>query len=149
TPSVLLADAVIFAFGGAHLELGEHMLGKEYFPNSNLAMREDLRVKLVCYYDFLVAYQNLLRDGGTFNTVAVKSADGQVAVTGWPMQTGHVAAVGKVCADKQIVHLLNFTKATTDQWRDNTGIQAAPGFSDNLEFSVTSEKPVRNIWCAS
>jgi dextranase len=28
TPSVLFTDAVIFAFGGAHLELGEHMLGK-------------------------------------------------------------------------------------------------------------------------
>src|SRR5690606_36339370 len=37
TPAVLLADAVIFAFGGAHLELGEHMLSSEYFPDASLA----------------------------------------------------------------------------------------------------------------
>jgi dextranase len=37
TPGVLLTDAVIFAFGGSHLELGEHMLAKEYFPNNNIS----------------------------------------------------------------------------------------------------------------
>jgi dextranase len=35
--SVLLADAVIFAFGGAHIELGEHMLDTEYFPQRQAA----------------------------------------------------------------------------------------------------------------
>src|SRR5699024_894092 len=38
SPSVLMTDAVIFAFGGAHLELGEHMLSSEYFPNDKLEM---------------------------------------------------------------------------------------------------------------
>jgi len=46
TPSVLMTNAVIFAFGAAHLELGEHMLGKEYFPNSNLSMKDDLKSAL-------------------------------------------------------------------------------------------------------
>lgn len=149
TPSVLLADAVIFAFGGAHLELGEHMLGKEYFPNSNLQMKEDLTKSLVAYYDFLVAYQNLLRDGGTFNAVDANSTDGKIAVKSWPMQQGHVAAVGKEFADKQVIHLLNFTKATTDQWRDNAGIQADPGFSDQLEITVTTGKLTKSVWFAS
>ncbi|MEJ2635771.1 MAG: glycoside hydrolase family 66 protein [Calditrichia bacterium] len=53
SPAVLLADAVIFAAGGAHLELGEHMLGSEYFPNSNLSMSQDLQTALIRYYDFL------------------------------------------------------------------------------------------------
>ena len=36
TPGVLLTDAVMFALGGSHLELGgDHMLCKEYFPNEN------------------------------------------------------------------------------------------------------------------
>ncbi|MCF8346867.1 MAG: glycoside hydrolase family 66 protein, partial [Bacteroidales bacterium] len=65
TASVLMTDAVIFAFGGSHLELGEHMLGKEYFPNDNLDMKADLIQALVRYYDFMTAYQNLLRDGGS------------------------------------------------------------------------------------
>ena len=31
-PGVLMADAVMFALGGSHLELGDHMLCREYFP---------------------------------------------------------------------------------------------------------------------
>lgn len=49
---VVMTDAVIMAFGGNHIELGEHMLGKEYFPNKNLAMTDVLKSKLVEYYDF-------------------------------------------------------------------------------------------------
>lgn len=149
TASVLLADAVIFAFGGAHLELGEHMLGKEYFPNDNLKMMEDLKTSLVTYYDFLVAYQNILRDGGTFNAVAVRSTDAKIPVRDWPMQKGVVATVGKAFADKQVIHMINFTKATTDQWRDNDGIQPDPGFNENLQVGVATSKVIRNIWFAS
>src|SRR5690606_30697926 len=64
TPAVLLADAVIFAFGGSHLELGEHMLSSEYFPDASLTMDPELTRALKEYYDFMVAYQNLLRGGG-------------------------------------------------------------------------------------
>ena len=149
TPSVLLADAVIFAFGGSHLELGEHMLGKEYFPNSNLQMKEDLKKALVAYYDFLVAYQNLLRDGGSFNSIEVKSLDGKTSFKEWPMEKGKVATLGKAFNDKQIIHLLNFKLATTDQWRDKTGIQADPGFSEQLQISVTTNKSVKKIWFSS
>lgn len=149
TPSVLFADAVIFAFGGAHIELGEHMLGKEYFPNSNLQMKEDLKQSLVSYYDFLVAYQNLLRDGGTFNQAEVKSLDGKMAFRPWPMQAGAVAVIGKEVDDRQVLHLINFAKATTDQWRDNGGTQADPGFADALRIAITSERPVARVWFAS
>ena len=47
TPGVLLTNAVIFALGGSHLELGEHMLCKEYFPNSNLGMSSELQEAMV------------------------------------------------------------------------------------------------------
>lgn len=149
TPSVLLADAVIFAFGGAHLELGEHMLGKEYFPNNNLEMKEDLSKSLVSYYDFLVAYENLLREGGTFNTADVLSTDGNFSFQPWPMKPGAVATVGKEVGGKQVIHLINFTKAATDQWRDNKGIQADPGLSEQLPVHVSTARPVKNIWFAS
>ena len=70
TPGILLTDAVMFALGGSHLELGgDHMLCKEYFPNENLTMSEELKTAMVRYYDFLTSYQNLLRDGGTENSV--------------------------------------------------------------------------------
>ncbi len=149
TPSVLLLDAVIFAFGGAHLELGEHVLGKEYFPNNNLAMRDDLRRKLVYYYDFLVAYQNLLRDGGAFNKPVLISADNKFQFAPWPAGFGNVAVVGKQVGNRQVIHLLNFTDASTMSWRDNAGIQAAPIAVENVQIRLNETKPISKIWCAS
>ena len=39
-PGVLMANAAIHAWGGAHLELGEHMLTTEYFPNNERGTEE-------------------------------------------------------------------------------------------------------------
>lgn len=148
TPSVLFADAVIFAFGGAHLELGEHMLGKEYFPNDNLAMRTDLRSALVPYYDFLVAYENLLRDGGTFDTPELTTS-GTLPLSAWPPQQGKVAAVGKLVGNRQVVHLLNFTDATTMRWRDNGGVQAYPRERTQIPLQLGTDRTVSRVWYAT
>ncbi|HAQ18676.1 MAG TPA: cycloisomaltooligosaccharide glucanotransferase [Prolixibacteraceae bacterium] len=149
TPSVLMANAVIFAFGGAHLELGEHMLGKEYFPNSNLSMKDDLKSALVNYYDFLVAYQNLLRDGGAFNNVTLTSSDHKMLIGVWPVSQGTVAAFGKKVENTQVIHLINFTNSTTQNWRDNTGIQAAPVLIKDARLMLTSNAAVKKMWMAS
>ncbi len=149
TPSVLLADAVMFAFGASHLELGEHMLGKEYFPNDNLQMRNDLRDALITYYDFLVAYQNLLRDGGMFNAVDMQSVNGEVTMKSWPAVNGKVAVIGKEFNDKQVVHLINFRNATTDQWRDTKGIQVEPASIAQMNVRVSAAKEVKKVWVAS
>lgn len=149
TPSVLMTNAVIFAFGGAHLELGEHMLGKEYFPNDNLRMKDDLKSSLVNYYDFLVAYQNLLRDGGSFNTVDISSIDKKISIAPWPSAAGYVAAFGKKINTKQVIHFINFTDSKTQQWRDNTGIQTSPVVITNAKLVFTSSSQVKSIWVAT
>jgi len=149
TPSVLMTDAVIFAFGGAHLELGEHMLGKEYFPNDNLSMKDDLKSSLPNYYDFLVAYQNLLRDGGSFNSVSLTSDDGKMTVADWPAYPGSVAVFGREVSGMQVIHLINFTNSKTQNWRDNQGIQVAPVVIKDARLTLTSNAPVKKIWLAS
>lgn len=148
TPGVLLTDAVIFAFGGSHLELGEHMLGKEYFPNDNLAMKKDLQEALVNYYDFLVAYENLLRDGGSFNDPGVTTL-GQVSLGPWPPQQGKVAVVGRQVDGRQVIHLLNFSDATSMNWRDNNGTQAYPFEQKDIPLSFNSDKTVARVWVAT
>ena len=57
--NVLLADAVIAASGGTHLELGDnlHLLSDPYFPKSE-ALSDDYLVTLRRYWDFIVAYQD-------------------------------------------------------------------------------------------
>jgi len=149
TPSVLMTNAVIFAFGGAHLELGEHMLGKEYFPNDNLGMKDDLKSALVNYYDFLVAYQNLLRDGGDFNNVKLVSLDGKMSPGTWPAASGKVAVIGKKAGNIQVIHLINFRDSKTQNWRDNTGIQVAPIMIKDAKLELTSDAVVKKIWMAS
>lgn len=149
TPSVLTTDAVIFAFGGAHIELGEHMLCREYFPNNNLSMKDDLKNALVNYYDFSVAYQNLLRDGGTFNTVSLTSTDNKMNISAWPASLGKVAVFGKKTDTRQVIHLVNFSNATTLKWRDNTGIQVMPALIKDARVLLTSEGAIKRLWIAS
>jgi dextranase len=149
TPGVLFTDAVIFAHGGSHLELGEHMLGKEYFPNNNLQMRGDLKTAMVSYYDFLTAYQNLLRDGGTFNNPAITAGDTKTRLNNFPPVTGQVSVIGRDLGTKQVIHLINFANANSFDWRDRNGTQTAPVPVTNGRFNFTSTKTIKKIWVAS
>lgn len=149
TPGVLLTDAVIFAFGGSHIELGEHMLGKEYFPNSNLQIPGVLRDALVHYYDFLVAYENLLRDGGTQNSPIISSPDGLISVNQWPPQSGKVAVAGRDLGNRQVIHLLNFTGISNLNWRDSNGTQPVPTTISDKKISFSTTKTIKKIWFAS
>ena len=149
TPGVLLTDAVIFAFGGAHIELGEHMLGKEYFPNNNLAINNELKKNLKSYYDFLVAYQNILRDGGTFNNPRLISGDGKINLNNWPPVSSNVAVIGKEFSDKQVIHLINFSDANSLTWRDANGEQATPKIRKDFILNFTNNKNISKVWYAS
>lgn len=149
TPGVLLTDAVIFAYGASHLEMGEHMLCKEYFPNDNLKMKPDLQQAVVHYYDFLTGYENLLRDGGTFNQPDVVSSDGKTTVNYFPPSSGSISVIGKDMGSSQVIHLINFANATTLDWRDTNGDQSVPKTFQNISYLFTTAKKVKNLWMAS
>lgn len=146
TPGVLLADAVMFSLGASHLELGEHMLGKEYFPNHNLVMNSLLQTSLVSYYDFLVAYENILRDGGDFNSVTINSTNSSTTIAQWPPQMGKVVSLAKKIGNRQVVHLLNFTDAGHLSWRDMDGTQKEPRLIRSLPVRLATSQVVRKIW---
>lgn len=147
THSVLLANAVIFASGGAHLEMGEHMLGSEYFPNNNLKMPDALNNAITGYYDFLVAYQNLLRDGGDF--IPKEFASEGFQISEWPGKSGEVAFLSKQVGNRQVFHLINFTGAGTLQWRDDMGLQKSPDVYVQQQCGFRSATPVKKLWMAS
>ncbi|MBE0651303.1 MAG: glycoside hydrolase family 66 protein [Bacteroidales bacterium] len=149
TPGVIMTDAVIFAFGGDHLEMGEHMLGKEYFPNNNLQMKGDLRDAMVHYYDFMVAYENLLRDGGTINNPVVACTDGKISVNQWPPRLGSVAVTGRDLGNRQVIHLLNYAGANSLEWRDTNGTQTTPQAFADVKLSFQTSKTVKKVWIAS
>jgi dextranase len=147
TPSVLLTDAVIFAFGGSHLELGEHMLSKEYFPYSNLSMDQKLKSSLKEYYDFMVAYENLLRDGGNYINPTISSNN--IGLNNWPPVFGNASIVTKQIEDKTVIQLLNFDGISTLNWRDNDKTQTKPNSFKDFDLVVDTNASVSKIWFAS
>ncbi len=147
TSAVLLADAVIFAMGGDHLELGEHMLCSEYFPATNLSMSSELKSSLRNYYDFLTGYENILRDGVQDNDVTVTSDD--MNISKWGPSKGSVNYITKTKDGAQVIHLLNFKNATHLDWRDDQGTQAEPKEMKNVTVKLRSNREVSKVWVAS
>ena len=150
TPGILLTDAVMFALGGSHLELGgDHMLCKEYFPNNNLTMSAELQTAMIRYYDFLTSYQNLLRDGGIENTVAVNCTNKAMKLNTWPPEQGKVTTYARQVGNKQVVHLLNFSQANSLSWRDAEGTMPEPALITQAALQMNLPAKVNRLWVAS
>ncbi|TYR74484.1 hypothetical protein FZC79_13470 [Rossellomorea vietnamensis] len=145
-PGVLLTNSVIFASGGAHLELGENMLSKEYFPHKNLEITDELNDQLTSYYDFTVAYENLLRDGAEEVEKEV-SIEGQ-EVTASP-ELGALWSFVKKKDKQEIIQLINFTDAASMEWRDNDGSQPEPSVKEELKVTIKTDGDVDKVWTAS
>ncbi len=148
TPGVLLTDAVMFAIGADHLELGDHMLWNEYFPNSKLKMSDVLKTAIIHYYDFFTAYENFLRDKGLQNYDEIYSGNSNVIINNWPPKLNTVTAYAKEVKGKEVIHLLNFVKANSLSWRDLDGSMPEPETITSLPLGVHASS-VKKIWVAS
>ena len=149
TPGALLTDAVMFAIGGSHLEMGDHMLTREYFPAKPLAMTDELKQRLVHYYDFQTAYQNLLRgiDSKAAFTPTISSSTH--AINAWPPQSYHITAFAKNVNRNQVVHLLNFSNTDDLSWRDLNGTRPAPTKQTNINLTFETLRHIRKVWTAT
>jgi dextranase len=131
-PGVLLTDATIFASGGAHIELGDghSMLDNEYFPNQKLVPSQQLLDHLKKYYDFDVAYENLLRG-------ALHNNRNQITLIGVPSSTdgtaGTVWVFSKDDGHTHMLNLINLTGETSNNWGDDKANYIEPIEQDNFE----------------
>ena len=161
SPGIVMADAVMFALGGSHLELGgDHMLCREYFPYSGMKWHSQLEDWMTRYYDFLTAYENLLRDNWTERT-NVKATCSDVTINTWEPQANQVTLLAREVDGRQVVHLLNFTHddSATDVsddymlcWHDNEAKRPWPQRFENLSIKLTGLTGMgrlRRIWVAS
>jgi len=147
TPGILLTDAVIFANGGAHLELGEHMLCHEYFPNDNLKMSQKLKGALVNYYDFGVAYQTLLRNPNLESHALPVSIDR--FKTSHTAEKGTIWTICKTLSNKDIIHLINLTQVDNINWRDTNGTRKEPDDITDLTISIQTTKEIKSAFSIS
>ena len=161
TPGVVMADAVIFALGGSHLELGgDHMLCSEYFPSNDMKWHSQIEDWMTRYYDFMTAYENLLRDNWTEQT-NVKATCTDVTINTWEPKANQVTLLAREVNGRKVVHLLNFTheeSATNVNndymlcWHDNMATRPWPQRFENLSIKLTGLTgmgKVRRIWVAS
>ena len=149
TPGALLTDAVMFAIGGSHIEMGDHMLTREYFPAKPLAMTDELKQRLIHYYDFQTAYQNLLRgiDSKAAFTPTISSSSH--AINAWPPQAYKITAFAKKVDNMIAVHLLNFLNTNDLSWRDLEGTRPAPQKQTNVKITYTTSRHITKVWTAT
>ena len=161
TPGIVMADAVMFALGGSHLELGgDHMLCREYFPHDGMKWHSQLEDWMTRYYDFLTAYENLLRDEWTEQT-NVKATCSDVTINTWEPVANQVTMLAREVNGRQVIHLLNFTHedgaSVSDNnyllcWHDNQATRPWPKCFEALSIKLTGMTgmgKVRRIWVAS
>lgn len=161
TPGIVMADAVMMALGGTHLELGgDHMLCREYFPYSSVKMTAELEDWMTHYYDFHTAYENLLRGNWTENTSIAVTATG-ATVNKWAPKNGQITQLARNVEGRKVIHLLNFNSQPSDKvtdpnyllcWHDRDGIRPWPVEYKELPIKVTGLSgtgKVRRVWVAS
>ncbi len=148
-PAVLLTDAAIFANGGSHIEMGDHMLCNPYFPNSNLTMSCDLQQSMVRYYDFMTGYENLLRDSVSSSATTLQTSGSNPLSSA--AATGKIWVLSKQKTNTSIFHLINLVSASTLSWNDPNNNQTSPSVIQNIPLSFTSTNtlPVKKMYVVS
>ncbi len=146
--SVRMLDCVVFASGGSRIELGNggNMLSDEYFPaDGKKRMDDGLRSAVGRLYDFLVAYENLLRDGQRPVSRTVRLENLPVSTDG---RSDTVWCLAKADSSTEIYHFLNLT-GTDDGWRDEEQTKKPPIAHENVKTRLYTDYPVREVWLAS
>ena len=147
--NVRLTDAVIFASGGYHIELGERngMLADPYFPKYQ-QMSNELAAVVRRYYDFAVRYENVLAEG-TWDTTEQQGAN--VFIEG--VQTDprlvykKVWAVTRAGPGFETISLINLLGIANPEW---SGLLVSdPPMQENLCVRYYTAERIRRVWLAS
>ena len=130
--SVRLENAVMFASGATHIQLGDNIqsLSHEYYPNRSKSLTVSLRTALRRYYDFITAYENLLFDR---DVQMLGTATQQIAITtGQHVLDGGINGIYTLLRRWRaydIVHLINFIGLDDHYWRNQA---PTPIFQENI-----------------
>lgn len=142
-PSVLLTDAVIFAAGGYHIELGEGgaMLADPYFPKYQ-PMSPGLAAHLRRYYDITVRYQEFLYGPDLAPWEPEVEVEGSRVLKGgyfngvWP--------VGRENGRYAVLSLINLNGLTDANW--NAPRQEPPPVLEKRTVTVEMAEPPRAVY---
>ena len=147
-PGLLIADAAIFASGASHIELGDgdRMLSRPYFPGDRvLTLTLQDRATLRDYYDFLVAYENTLRDKIEPADIPIKIDQARTSTNADP---GAIWTIARKNDAEIILHLINLTSVKDPSWRNDQGNIAMPLIQHQLRIRVTASELASAGWAS-
>jgi dextranase len=146
--NVRLANAVIFASGGTHLELGEPgaMLADPYFPKFGV-MDDAMQTIMQNYYDFLARYEEVL----ALDTANASDRAKALVIDGIETQKlrskDRVAVIARQGQDLETFSLVNFMGIDSGRW--DTALSKGPDAQSDLAVQIHTDRPVARVWYAS
>ncbi len=146
THNVRLANAIIFASGGYHLELGEQgaMLADPYFPKFGL-MDGQMQEMTRHYYDFLVRYGEVL-SAETHD--ATNARAGALTVEGVKTRSlrsrERVAVIVRQGQDFETFSLINLLGIDSGHWE--VPLAQGPVPLSDLAGRIYVDRPVARAW---
>ncbi len=153
TPSINYVNTMLMASGASHLELGDTgMLSSEYYPGKSMRISDSLAKDVRNEYDFLVAYENMLRGTGLEEVYDTTFFGGEQ--TAKDFKPGKVSSFTKVKhtagePDREVLHLINMDGAVHDSWVDKGLAQQAPVIKKNQTVTHTCTFVPKKVWVAS
>jgi len=148
TGAVILTDAVVYSAGGSRFELGDEgkMLSHEYFPAENLKMSEELIKSERNIYDFIVAYENLLRDGQSETNNEVHICD---RLSSRNDDVGSIWYHTKNYKKYQIIHMINLIGVKNNEWRNDNCSNKTPYTQTNVKVKYYYSEDVNSVYVTS
>lgn len=150
TDNALLMDAVIFASGGGHIEIGEDngLLSDPYFPKYG-AMTPDMALAMRRYYDFAVRYQDVI---GPRTFDVTKEFQGRIEIEGRStdprLLVDKVYPIVRRSPDALAISLINLLGINSPEW--SKPIQSSPQALEAATITIRGiEEPITHVWFAS
>lgn len=146
--AVLLTDAAVYAAGGSRIELGDGdaMLSSEYFPKHHLYMTEEHMDRQKGLQDFIVAYQNLLRDGLEDNGNRIEIVDYDQSADGEPNTVWTYSKSGN---EQDTIQLINLVGVSDNEWRANDGQKETPELLTDMTVKYYTDASFKSAWVTS
>jgi len=145
-----LMDAIIFASGASHIELGEQggYLADPYFPKYEIPSAQ-LSTTLKRYYDFSVRYQNVI---GPDTKPGVVNGDLNLSIqnaeTAREYSADRVMSIWRESVGYTAISLVNLIGIEHDEWERE--LSNPPTVFQSLEIHIAPlEKQVGRVWFAT
>lgn len=146
--AVLLTDAAVYAAGGSRIEIGDgdKMLSNEYFPKHNLYMSDEHEERQKELQNFIVAYQNLLRDGLEDNGHLIEVVNHEHSKDGQPNKVWVYSKSGNGFDTIQMINLLG---VSDNDWRANEGKKETPTIIEDVTIKYYTDASFESAWVTS